>query len=389
MASQLLPARHAGRAGISAGPARASPWMGWEGGAGPWLPVGISAAAGARALAAGTSQGATSAGSMREAADLGDTLGNTPWHPSCISIAPSHHALLQNQLHQHCLGERGVGRHWRGPEMCHIHPWEGLSFPWSHPHPPAGCHPQRTGTRKPNLGGGAPAVTPSAGRFGDSGAIGRGVPTRHVWPRQAARALAAPAWRCLEGDRRLYSLLGVLITIAKPPERRSCGCQHVRKVPSRARGDAGWGPNPLCAGERNANRGASIPAAPSPVFTVPTAAWGRGRPRPSSRSSSPSRSAAICSGPSSQYSSYWFLREEVNAQELLWLARMERDDQPHTGDSPGPFQASASCGFSPGSGFSGSFGLSGVSLDSAVGERRQKVTRGGRQRQHPTGVRTR
>lgn len=69
-------------------------------------------------------------------------------------------------------------------------------------------------------------------------------------------------------------------------------------------------------------------------------------------------------------------------------AGTERDDRPHTGDSPGPFQASISCGFSPGSGFSSSFGLSGASLDSAAGEGRQQVTGGEFQRQHSVGVGT-
>lgn len=55
---------------------------------------------------------------------------------------------------------------------------------------------------------------------------------------------------------------------------------------------------------------------------------------------------------------------------------MEQDDQSHTRHSPGPFHVSASWGFSPGSGFSGSLGLSRASLDSAAGGERQQVKQG-------------
>lgn len=67
---------------------------------------------------------------------------------------------------------------------------------------------------------------------------------------------------------------------------------------------------------------------------------------------------------------------------------MERDDQPHTRHSPGPFHVSGSWGFSPGSGFSGSLGLSGASLDSAAGGGRQQVMSREFQRQHSTGAAT-
>lgn len=71
-----------------------------------------------------------------------------------------------------------------------------------------------------------------------------------------------------------------------------------------------------------------------------------------------------------------------------WKTKMEQDDWMHSLDSPGPFQASGSCRFSLGSGFSSSFGLSGVSLDSAAGESRQNITIREFLRQHLRRVRT-
>lgn len=149
--------------------------------------------------------------------------------------------------------------------------------------------------------------------------------------------------------------------------------------------------------EHDASHGAGIATAPGSFFMVPTAAWGTW-----------GTTTIISYLPSQQ--KCWYLQPAQSpvlpVLLILVFARggrclgaapaapargpagMERDDRPHGGDSPGPFQASGSRWFSPGSGFSGSFGLSGASLDSAAGEGRQQVTHEEFQSQHPPGVRT-
>lgn len=406
---QLLPGRHAGRAGISAGLARASPRMGREGGAEPRLPAApwgfwqLREHVRCRLAFPRASPSPSPRGRLA-------ALGKHRDPPRCVhhrrAIAVPYHPFLSRAApkpnppaspSREVPWEQDGGWQHRGGPKYGTSTLGGSQFPIPDPSPSARRVPPRTSTRKPNLGGGTPTVTPSAGRFGDSRAIGRGVPTQHAWPRRAARALAAPAQRCRGGDRQLYLLLGVLITIAKPLERRSCGCQDVCKVPSRARGDAGWGPNLPCAGERDASHGAGIPAAPGSVFTTEVktlGTWG---------------TTTIISYLLSQQKCWYLQPAQLPVLPVLLIlvfarggecleaapaapargpARMEWDDQPHIRDSPGPFQVSSSCGFSPGSGFSGSFGLSRASLDSAAGEGRQQVMCREFQRQHPTGVRT-
>lgn len=91
-------------------------------------------------------------------------------------------------------------------------------------------------------------------------------------------------------------------------------------MPSRARGDAGWGPNPPCTGGSmmRATGRASPPLLDHFLWSQQQPGE-RGGPQPSSRTSPPSRSAGICSLPSpqcSQSSSYWFLQEEADAWGL-------------------------------------------------------------------------
>lgn len=59
------------------------------------------------------------------------------------------------------------------PKRWHVHPSGS----------PCCCQPQRARARSPTICGGAPTLNPSARRFGDSGAIGRGAPTRLAGPR--------------------------------------------------------------------------------------------------------------------------------------------------------------------------------------------------------------
>lgn len=80
---------------------------------------------------------------------------------------------------------------------------------------------------------------------------------------------------------------------------------------------------------------------------------------------------------------------EVDAGGLLQQihsGHWDKTGQPHTRHSPGPFQLSGSWGFSPGSGFSGSFGLSRASLDSAAGGGRQQVRAGHSRGSIPQGL---
>ena len=123
-ASQLLPARHAGRAGISAGPARASPRMGREGRAGPWLPAGPWGfwqlqehvrwqPAFPRASPSPSPRGRLVAlGTHREPPLLHPSLkgDRRPASGSPLPITRCSTGLLQNQIHRHRPAGRSPGR---------------------------------------------------------------------------------------------------------------------------------------------------------------------------------------------------------------------------------------------------------------------------------------
>lgn len=136
------------------------------------------------------------------------------------------------------------------------------------------------------------------------------------------------------------------------------------------------GPNPASARECDASCGDGTPAAPKSMLCIPTASWRCQGSQPPPHTS-PLQGFAACPAASSP-----LILVEVDAGGLLQQIHSGYWDgtgQPHTRHSPGPFQLSGSWGFSPGSGFSGSFGLSRASLDSAAGGGRQQV-RGGHSR---------
>lgn len=198
VASQLLPARHAGRAGISARPASASPWMGREGGAGPWLlaePWGFWQLQEHMRWQLAFPRASPSPSPRGRLVALG-THWDTPPPPiasttegrwlSRIRVTPSHRTLLHGaapkpdplaspgrELPCEEWVWAGGWQHEWGPKRG-TSTLGGLGSSRSRPRLPAGCCLQRTRARKPNLRGGALTVTPSAGRFGDSRAIGRG-----------------------------------------------------------------------------------------------------------------------------------------------------------------------------------------------------------------------